>query len=146
MKKSKKKQAILELLFLVANLLPRQCKAMPGGLTLRQYMLLSSMKEMQSANLSSLSKVFGGTRQNIRQLVDALHEKGYVILAQSEYDKREIRVSLTEKALQFFAENEDADEILLQPAFKGIGEKSLDGAMQCLEKMAANLESTAGTE
>ena len=144
MKKSKKKQMILEMIFRAANLWQQRGGKMPGGLTLRQFMLLATMKNMPQTNLTSLSKAFGGTRQNIRQLVNALYEKGYVQIGQSETDRREIRVGLTDKAKEYFAENENADDDLLQPVFKGIGEKSMDGAMECLEKIIANLENLHG--
>lgn len=77
MKKSRKKQLIAEYLFRTANLLQKQ--SVRDGLTLRQAMLLGTLEEAEgSANLSDLSERFGCTRQNIRQLVDALASKGFV--------------------------------------------------------------------
>lgn len=142
MKKSKKRQVISGLLFRAANLWQQKCDGTNNELTLRQSMLLDRIKTMpeQSANLSRLSEVFGGSRQNVRQLVTALADKGYVTRTQSEKDQREIRISLTDKARAHFEDNDKAMDDLLREVFSGIGEKSLDGTISCLSIMIENLE------
>ena len=133
MKKSRKKQLIAEYLFHTANLLQKQ--SVRDGLTLRQAMLLGTLEEAEgSANLSDLSERFGCTRQNIRQLVDALASKGFVRTGKAADDKRETLVILAEGAAQ-----ENTAEVI-SSVFKGIGEKQLDGALECLEKMMENLK------
>ena len=133
MKKSRKKQLIAEYLFHTANLLQKQ--SVRDGLTLRQAMLLGTLEEAEgSANLSDLSERFGCTRQNIRQLVDALASKGFVRTEKAADDKRETLVILAEGAAQ-----ENTAEVI-SSVFKGIGEKQLDGTLECLEKMMENLK------
>lgn len=133
MKKSRKKQLIAEYLFRTANLLQKQ--SLRDGLTLRQAMLLGTLEEAEgSANLSDLSERFGCTRQNIRQLVDALASKGFVRTEKAADDKRETLVILAEGAAQ-----ENTAEVI-SSVFKGIGEKQLDGTLECLEKMMENLK------
>lgn len=98
-------------------------------------MLLGTLEEAEgSANLSDLSERFGCTRQNIRQLVDALASKGFVRTEKAADDKRETLVILAEGAAQ-----ENTAEVI-SSVFKGIGEKQLDGALECLEKMMENLK------
>ena len=64
-------------------------------------MLLGTLEEAEgSANLSDLSERFGCTRQNIRQLVDALASKGFVRTEKAADDKRETLVILAEGAAQ----------------------------------------------
>ncbi len=142
MKKSKKKQLVMSMIFRVANLWQQKSAGMPDGMTLRQFMLLATLRNFpdKKTNLSALSEKFGGTRQNVRQLVNALAGKGFVCMEQSDKDRRETMISLTDKAKTFFDENETAGEDLIQPVFAGVGEKSLDGALECLETMLANLE------
>ena len=133
MKKFRKKQLIAEYLFRTANLLQKQ--SVRDGLTLRQAMLLGTLEEAEgSANLSDLSERFGCTRQNIRQLVDALASKGFVRTEKAADDKRETLVILAEGAAQ-----ENTAEVI-SSVFKGIGEKQLDGTLECLEKMMENLK------
>ena len=133
MKKSRKKQLIAEYLFRTANLLQKQ--SVRDGLTLRQAMLLGTLEEAEgSANLSDLSERFGCTRQNIRQLVDALASKGFVRTEKAADDKRETLVILAEGAAQ-----ENTAEVI-SSVFKGIGEKQLDGTLEWLEKMMDNLK------
>ena len=142
MKKSKKRQLITNMLFRAVNLWQQKNTAGTDGITLRQFMLLSALKESerQKNNLSALAKDFGGSRQNVRQLVTVLARKGLLRLEQSETDKREMLVSLTEKGKGCFDGEENAGDDLVRPVFAGIGEKALDGAMECLEGMIANLE------
>ena len=138
MKKSKKKQLVMSMIFRVANLWQQKSAGMPDGMTLRQFMLLATLRNFpdKMTNLSALSEKFGGTRQT----VNALAGKGFVCMEQSDKDRRETMISLTDKAKTFFDENETAGEDLIQPVFAGVGEKSLDGALECLETMLANLE------
>lgn len=145
MKKSKKKQLIMNMLFQVVNLWQqRNAKTSQEELTLRQFMLLSALKETekQKINLSALAESFGGSRQNARQLATVLARKGFIRLEQSESDKREMLISLTDKGQACFDENGGAEEELIRPVFAGIGEKTLDGAMECLESMIENLGGT----
>lgn len=140
MKKLKKKQLIMAMMFRIVNLWqPLAGKAL-DELTLRQYMLLMAMRSFpeNSMNLSMLAETFGGTRQNVRQLLTSLAEKEYVRFTPPETDKRELRVSLTEKAFAFFRDHEEHDE-LFDPAFDGIGEKTLDAAIECLEQILKNI-------
>lgn len=140
MKKSKKKQRIAEYIFRTVNLLQQKSGKAENGLTLRQQMLLDAMRVMpQKTNLSALAERFGGSRQNLRQLVGALSAKGFVRTERSERDKRELIVSLTDKAEQC-KETDEGEDGALQTVFKGIGEKNLDGALACLEQMMENLE------
>ncbi len=140
MKKSKKKQLIMTMLFQAANLWQKKCNDTASGLTLRQFMLLSAIKnsEYQFISFAGLSKIFGGTRQNIKQLVDALVKKEYLSCSPSETDKRETLVCLTEKA-QKYLEDETSAENFVQAALKGVGEKSLDGTLDCLDMIIENL-------
>lgn len=142
MKKSKKRQLIMNMLFQVVNLWQQKNTEGSEGLTLRQFMLLSSLKEIdrQKVNLSALAEAFGGSRQNVRQLVTVLARKEFIRIEQSGADKRELLVSLTEKGAACFAEGESAEDDLIRPVFAGINEKALDGTMECLESMIANLE------
>ena len=47
MKKSKKKQLIMTMLFQAANLWQKKCNDTANGLTLRQFMLLSAIKNSE---------------------------------------------------------------------------------------------------
>ncbi len=142
MKKSKKKQLIMNMIFRVSNLWQQKGCETDSGLTLRQFMLLATVRDMpeKKTNLSALSEAFGGSRQNVRQLVSALTRKEFLHTEQSAADKRETLVSLTDKAAAYFSENENAGEEIIRPVFAGIGEKTLDGALECLEKMIKNLD------
>ncbi|HJB93601.1 MAG TPA: MarR family transcriptional regulator [Candidatus Borkfalkia stercoripullorum] len=142
MKKSKKKQRVMAQLFTAANLLQQKSGKALNGLTLRQYMLLTSLYGLpdKKAGLSQLADAFGGTRQNAKQLADALAAKGFAEISASPADKRGVIVSLTPTAEEFLRQNEDAGEEILAPAFKGIGEKTLDGAIECLDRLIANLQ------
>ena len=135
MKKSKKKQRVMAQLFTAANLLQQKSGKALNGLTLRQYMLLTSLYGLpdKKAGLSQLADAFGGTRQNAKQLADALAAKGFAEISASPADKRGVIVSLTPTAEEFLRQNEDAGEEILAPAFKGIGENLWAGAFECPE-------------
>lgn len=141
MKKSKKKQLIITMLFQAANLCQKKCVDSENDLTLRQFMLLAAIdgSGLGSVSLAGLSEIFGGTRQNIKQLTDALTKKGYLTCAQSEQDKREILIALTDKAKQYLSDSDETAERFVQPALKGVSEKALDGALDCLEAIMENL-------
>lgn len=76
MKKAKKKERIVDMILKTGVLWQQKNKQVFDGITWRQFTLLETLRDIsdQSVSLARLSEEFGGTRQNVRQLVNALCE------------------------------------------------------------------------
>lgn len=135
------KQYLFGSILLLSNKIQTVYDNVLGEITVMQFMLLNMLHraEKGSLNLQELSKLLGSTRQNIRQIVDSLKKKSFVTCEKSESDKREVKVSLTQKALQYFNKNEELGNILLDKLFAKIDDKTLSSALSFLGQAFGNL-------
>ena len=143
MKKAKKKERIVDMILKTGVLWQQKNKQVFGGITWRQFTLLETLRDIsdQSVSLARLSEEFGGTRQNVRQLVNVLCEKGFISRKPSPTNSHTNDLTLTDAATKFMDEHKGLGDALLSPVFKGINEKTLDTTLDCLKDMLRNLES-----
>lgn len=136
------KQTVFGMIFILANQLQKKCDGMIEGLTIRQFMLLIMMKNSftEPASLKELSIIYGGTRQNIKQLVDVLVKKKFLSTMPSLEDGRETKVMLTEYAYQYFEKNEAKGNSILEKLFFNIDYNELQMTISTMEKLLLNAE------
>ena len=142
MKKAKKKELIVDMILKTSVLWQQKNNQSLDGITWRQFTLLETLRDIpdKSVSLARLSEEFGGTRQNVRQLVNSLCERGFISRKPSQTNSHTNDLTLTDAAIKFMDEHEDIGDALLSPAFKGINEKTLDAAIDCLKDIIRNLE------
>jgi DNA-binding MarR family transcriptional regulator len=121
-------QFIFGCIFLLANKLQLLGDKVTRELTLKQWFLLNILQQMDNKlpNYNEIANAVGTSRQNVSKMLSVLSDKGMVDLYPSKVDQRAIRVSLTEKALDYFSTKEDDGNNLLEQLFADVNPATLE--------------------
>jgi DNA-binding MarR family transcriptional regulator len=101
-----------------------------AGITTKQWMLLVILVKNlngQQPTISETAKVFGTSRQNLKQVALSLQKKQFIDIKPDPNDFRIQRISLTGKHEQFFLgeENEQWQNNYINSLFNGFSEEEL---------------------
>ena len=129
-------------IFLLANKLQALGDAFLTEMTLKQWLLLIVMFNMEKKepSVTEIAESLGSTRQNVRKMLEALSERDYVTLGVNEQDKRNLSVALTQKTLQFFGRFKPRGDEFLAQLFDGIPEDHQDSTRMTVEALLNNVE------
>lgn len=86
-------------------------------------------------DLSTLAKMLGCTRQNIKKLALSLEKAGYVILEPSENDGRSLCVSITEKGKKIIENSKNMEEKVHQSLFRDFTDREIKEYFRLSGKM-----------
>lgn len=96
-------KAIFNSLFILENQLQTLFDQRIPDLSLKQFMLLSIIRQSQEAlTFTELGQLMGCSRQNIKKIASVLAKKGYVSIQKSPHDSRALCLSPTKQANTFF--------------------------------------------
>ena len=97
-------QQALVTLFSVTNKLQMQGDKHLQDITIRQMLAIPALIHAPDgkATINHLALSMGTTKQNAKQIVDAMQRKGYLSVAPSEQDKRAVNVTVTSEGQQAF--------------------------------------------
>ncbi len=136
------KEYLFGSIFLLANKLQTLGDAALEEITLKQWLLLImifNMKEKQPS-VTEIAEFIGGTRQNVRKMLEVLSAKGYVTLCVNKQDKRNLSVALTDKTFLFFTQFETKGTAFLEQLFNGINSDLQESTRITVEALFNNLE------
>ena len=129
------------LLFAFMNRLQAAGDSFYEEITCKQWFLLACMnlysKEAPTAN--DLSETMGCSRQNVKEILNALVKKEILVLKQDENDKRKQRIYLTAKQKRLAKKYQDKEEDFLKTLFHGISDSDIKKVFQIISKMEKNL-------
>ena len=114
------------------------------GITIKQWMLLiiliNNFKD-QHPTISETAKVFGTSRQNLKQVALALQKKGLIMIRPDENDFRIQRISLTGKHEPLFEgeENLKWQQDYIDSLFEGLTEDEIVQLSKLIDKLVPNL-------
>lgn len=92
-------RAIFNLLFMLTNRIQNLFDARIPEVTLRQFMLLSTLHGLeQPLSLGECGKMLGCSRQNVKKLALSLEKKGFVHIETNPDRPRALMILLTDKA------------------------------------------------
>ena len=94
----------------------------------------------ESPTIKELAEIMGSSHQNVKQILLKLEKKGFVNMIADEQDKRKQRVILTQKCMEFCAENDDRSTQALTAMFEGISREQLQITIQTIMHMEDNLK------
>lgn len=94
----------------------------------------------KSPTIKELSHIMGSSHQNVKQILNKLEDKGYLVIEFDKEDKRKQRVILTEKTRRFCEAHEEGSQRIVKGLFEGIGEKEIQIVIRTLLQMEKNLE------
>lgn len=124
-----------------SNLLQTMVTKTLNGLTSKQWLLLTITSSFpEYPTLSEVGKIMGCSRQNVKQIAEILVESKYLSFTKSEGDKNAIRLSVTEKWINYCKENDAYTSQILDEIFEGFTQEELQQYFQSFCKVTKNIE------
>ncbi len=133
---------IFGLLFLLSNKLQTIGDSFFKEITTKQWFitLVLSILGDKEPTLNELSEAAGTSRQNVKQLILKLENKGFVDLRKDEQDSRKFRIKLTPACYAFFQSNAERSQEFMDRLFRNLEPDELKTTSAALLKLVSNLE------
>lgn len=134
-------QYILNSIFLLSNKLQLAGDNLCSDITLKQFLLLNIIKNWQEGipNMNDLAALMGCTRQNIKNIITPLKNKGYIKVKENGSDKRARAIFLSKKGPEYFKINQSQTDLILKGIFENIDSKDLDIFFRVLNNVFDNV-------
>lgn len=94
-------------------------------------------EEAPTAN--ELAITMGCSRQNVKEILNALEKKGMIDFQEDELDRRKKRVVLTEKATNLGEKYGKKEMIFMEKLYEGISDDEIYQTFQILARIEKNL-------
>lgn len=134
--------ALFGLLFAFMNRLQAAGDSFYEEITVKQFFLLACMNlfpdEAPTAN--QMAETMGCSRQNVKEILNALTKKGIVVLRQDEKDKRKQRIYLTEKQKTLAAKYQQKEMEFMQLLYKGVTDEEIRTVYGIISRMEKNIK------
>jgi len=130
-------QQTLFTLFSVTNKLQIAGDKYLQDLTIRQILALPALFHAPEgkATINHIARSMGTSKQNAKQIVDAMERKGYLSVAPSEQDKRALHVSITLEGEQAFRACSERFDEFLATIFQNFTSEELETICMLLQKL-----------
>ena len=132
-------KAIFASIFVMQNRMQTACEKLQTQISMKQWLLIAmTVSCPEPRTLSSVGSLMGCSRQNIKKLAAALENKGFVQLLQGANNS--VRIELTEKAAQYFAEMEQRHSKTMQLLFSHFSEEEIMQLFRLYGKLYEGIE------
>ena len=130
-------QQAISTLFSVTNKLQAVGDQYLNKLTIKQIMVIIAIIHLpeNSVNLNSIARKLGTTKQNVRQSVTTLENKGYIIMVPSKKDKRAVNVQITKEGREVFLSNNKSSLEYFADIFHEFSAEELETLWNSLKKL-----------
>lgn len=134
-------RAIFNALFTICNRLQALFDGSIPEVTLRQFMLLSALKQAgRPLTLTQLGGILGCSRQNARNVVEVLVRKGLARLERAPDDARAQQVELTPRARRLLGDEFDRYRAELGALFGDFTEADVSELFRLMLKLCAGVD------
>lgn len=142
MNRIENEEYIIGCVSLLSNKITQFGDSILPDITFKQWFLLImiSKMELREKSVNSIAEVVGTTRQNVKKMLVPLENKGYVRIEKSNSDARALKVELTEKAYQYFTENDASAAHETEKLFSAFSTEEVDGLACTLKKLLYSFE------
>lgn len=136
------KYALFGLFFAFHNRLQATGDTFYKEITCKQFFLLACMNLYpdEAPTMNDLAKTMGCSRQNVKQIVNSLEKKGFIVSRPDENDKRRQQIFLTEKAARMAEEYHEKETEFMDLLFDNISAEEIDSAYRIISKIEQNLK------
>lgn len=130
-------QQAISTLFSVTNKLQALGDQYIKKLTVRQVMVMIAIIHLpeNGANLNSIARKLGTTKQSVRQPVTAMEKKGYILMVPSEKDKRAVNVQITKEGCEVFLSCSKSSLEYFADVFHEFSAEELESLWNLLKKL-----------
>lgn len=124
-------------LFSLANKLQVRGDEYLESLTSRQYMTMVAIAHLpeDKATFNNIARKLGSTKQNVKQIVTAMQNKGYVDVTPNPEDRRAVNVIITETGKRVLYEVSEKGIFLMAKLFKDFSNEELETFWGMLKKL-----------
>ena len=142
MNRTENEEYIIGCMSLLSNKITQFGDSILPDITFKQWFLLImiSKMELREKSINSIAEVVGTTRQNVKKMLAPLENKGYVLVKKSNSDARALKVELTEKAYQYFTDNDASAARETNKLFSAFSTEEIEGLACTLEKLLCSFE------
>lgn len=124
-------------LFSLANKIQVKGDEYFKDLTSRQYMTMIAIAHLpeDETTLNNIARKLGTTKQSVKQLINIMENKGYVITVPSKKDKRAVNVRFTELGKQVAIKCSEKGLTFLADLFKDFSTEEIELLWNMLKKL-----------
>ena len=142
------KQYIFGSVLILNNKLQGMKIAGLGDLTIKQFILLVSIRNMENPapSIQETADILGSTRQNTKKMLEILEREEYVAIRKSKEDRRSFCVSLTDKCFRYFEQHNDAGEKIINVLFDGMKEEDISSTCRVINTLFENIDKVIKAE
>ncbi|MEN6463116.1 MAG: MarR family transcriptional regulator [Syntrophomonas sp.] len=128
-------------IFALANKLQVLGDAFDQNITIKQWLFIVSVSKFdEPPTLSEVANFIGYSRQNAKRIAVALNERGYITIIKDQDDARALRISLTQKCTDYFAQRSQKELEFLDNLFNGFDADLTNDVFKGLTRLAENIE------
>lgn len=141
-KEADDKYVVFAMIFMLSNQLQTIGDSFFKEVSTKQWFVLLVLNVMNgyTPTLNELSDEVGSSRQNVKQLVLKLEQKGYVELIKDEEDARRLRIRPTSKCEDLNKAYQDRNDIFMNQLFDGFKKDELSITKNVMGTMKEKLE------
>lgn len=134
-------KAIFSTLFIAANRLQTIFDKDVPDITLKQFMLMTMVKQTKEAlTLTELGELLGCSRQNIKKLAGVLEKKGFVKIEKDADDLRAAKIRQTQKLESYFEQMSKAYQEKLGLIFEDYSDEEISLLFELMMKLYGGIE------
>jgi len=130
-------QQIYATTFSLTNKIQGKGDAYMDHFTSRQFMVMMAVAHVSKdeSTLNNIARKLGSTKQNVKQMVMILVNKGYLQISPSTKDKRAVNVTITESGKQALLEDSQKATFFLEELFTAFSTEELETLWGLLKKL-----------
>ena len=141
MNELEEKAYIFGSIFALANKLQVLGDTFDKNITIKQWLFIVSVSKFyEPPTLSEVANFIGYSRQNAKRIAAALNERGYITIIKDQDDARALRISLTQKCTDYFAQRSQKELEFLDNLFKGFTAGLTHDVYRGLTRLTENIE------
>lgn len=117
------------------------------NLTAKQFLLMIEIGTFgpEGGLLKDVAERSESSHQNVKQIAMKLEKNGYITITKDPEDKRAKRLTLTEKAMEYWQSRFDEDQRMLSMLFEVVPEDNLGVVAKELIAIKENIKKMGGT-
>ncbi len=128
-------------IFTLSNRLQVLGDAFDKNITTKQWLFaLGVSRFKEPPTISEVANFIGYSRQNAKRIASALHELGFVTISKDKSDARALRIELTSKCIEYFAERDKREVKFLEELFTGFDAESTLSLHKGITKLEHNVK------
>lgn len=141
MNEIEQKAHIFGSIFSLSNKLQVLGDAFDKNITIKQWLFIVGVSKFcEPPTVSEVANFIGYSRQNAKRIAVVLNERGYITIVKDNNDARALRITLTQKCIEYFAKRSHRELEFLDKLFTGVDAVLIRDLCRGLTKLEENIE------